>query len=235
MLGPREKFRGDGARAAAIRARESIVRSRGTTRVVRRIAVAAGVGFARVDPGRGRFDFAERGPIDAATDGATPDALGTCNAAAAFGMRVALAELNDPAHKPAHNDGTLPLLPDERPGYFWTFRGNAAAQDYLATCPDLATPFAVASVQSRALAGSALGPTISVDGSLLVVRRDSPGDDLNEATRTSPDTFNADADQQSRHRGGRGPAVPATRRWRAVRRIRRWQRGGRARWSRPMG
>jgi len=121
------------------------------------------------------------GTLDAA-----PDALGTCNRAAPFGTPIAIAELNDPTK----GDGTLRLLPDELSGYFWSFRAGSNAQLYLATRPDLATPFAVTPVQGLALAGSALDPTISADGTLLVFRHNTPGDDLYEATRISPDTFN---------------------------------------------
>jgi len=157
-------------------------------RAVRALAVATGIGLASLDPGCGRLDFAERGASDGAIDGvidATTDALGTCNTSLPFGTPVAIAELNDPSH----NDGTLRLMPDELSGYFWTFRGSSSAQIYLATRPDFATPFSITPVQGLGLTGSALDPTISADGSLLVLRRNSPGDDLYEASRISPDTF----------------------------------------------
>jgi len=155
------------------------------------LAVAVGLACAGLDPGCGRLGFTERsgldaGGLDAAMSDGAPDALDICDSEAPFGTPVAIAELNDPTH----NDGTLRLLPDELSGYFWTFRGSANAQIYLATRPDLATPFSITPVQGLALAGSALDPSISADGTFLVFRHNSPGDDLYETTRAgSPDTF----------------------------------------------
>jgi hypothetical protein len=150
------------------------------------------LGLAGLDPGCGRFDFAERSGLDAAVgDGAvdvTVDALGTCNRAAPFGVPVAITELNDPTQ----SDGTLRLLPDELSGYFWSHRGSSAtAVVYLATRADFATPWSITPLQGLALTGNQLDPTISSDGSLLVLRRNAPGDDLFEAARVSPDTFAA--------------------------------------------
>jgi Tol biopolymer transport system component len=134
--------------------------------------------------GCGRLNFADRRAPDAGVD-AMVDAFGTCDPAAAFGTPVAITELDDPAH----NDGTLRLLPDELSGYFWSYRGGATGQIYLATRPDLASAFTITPVQGLNVAGNLLDPTTSPDGSLLVFRHNMPGDDLYEASRITPDTF----------------------------------------------
>jgi hypothetical protein len=133
----------------------------------------------------GRIHFAERESPDAAASDATVDAPVTCDVSAPFGMPVPIAELNDPAF----NDGTLRLFADERSGYFWSFRGGASSALYLATRPDLASPFSITPVQGLGLTGNLLDPSFTADGTLLVFRRSMPGDDLYEATRVAPDTF----------------------------------------------
>lgn len=162
------------------------------SRAVRAIAGGLGAAAWIAAAGCGRIHFAERQELDAALDASGEaafdgggDASGTCDVSAPFGVPVAIAELDDPTS----DDGTLRLLPDERSGYFWSFRASANAGLYLATRPDLATPFSITPVQGLGLAGNLLDPAVSADGALLVFRHSMPGDDLYEATRVAPDTF----------------------------------------------
>jgi hypothetical protein len=155
------------------------MRSRAVPAIARRAFVAL-----LALPACGRIHFAERHNPDAASQA---DALGTCDTSAPFGVPVPIAELNDPTH----DDGTLRLFADELSGYFWSYRGGTNSALYLATRPDLASPFSITQVQGLGLTGNLLDPTFSADGSLLVFRRSMPGDDLYEATRIAPDTFSA--------------------------------------------
>lgn len=108
----------------------------------------------------------------------------TCNPVAPFGTPVLIAELSDPTVA----DGTLRLMPDELSGYFW--RNTPAGRDILlATRPSLTEPFTVTAVQGLEQGDNELDPTPSSDGTVLVFRRNSPGDDLYVATRMAPDLF----------------------------------------------
>ncbi len=130
-----------------------------------------------------RFDFTDR----IATDAAPHDALGTCDPTAPFGAPVPITELNDPAS----DDGTLRLAPDELSGYFWSYRLAGDAEIFLATRPDLASPFTVAHVVALGTTAAELDPTVTSDGTLIVFRRSGPGDHLYQASRSGPLAFGA--------------------------------------------
>ena len=149
--------------------------------------------IATIAVGCGRLNFvhhdepdAREMDGDAQTRDAPPDALGTCDPAAPFGTPVLIAELSDPIVA----DGTLRLMTDELTGYFWSFRLNGTdAEIYLAKRPDLATPFTITHVSALGSTSNELDPTVSTDGTVMVLRRSKPGDDLYVASRTGDLTF----------------------------------------------
>nr|MBA3456954.1 PD40 domain-containing protein [Deltaproteobacteria bacterium] len=86
-------------------------------------------------------------------------------------------------------DGTLRLAADELTGYFWSYRLGARGQIFYASRPDWFTPFSVTPVIGLNGTGNDLDPTLSSDGTLLVFRHNTPGDDLWMATRVSNTEF----------------------------------------------
>ena len=150
-----------------------------------------------------RFGFDDEPGRDA-------NARGGCDPAAPFATPVPIAELNDPTV----DDGTLRLLPDELSGYFWSYRsGNSDI--YLATRPDLASPFTVSTVTGLDTLKNEVDPAVSADGMLLVYRHNSPGDELWTATRVGPAQF-ANPAVDSQLTSGAGDVQPF------------WQVGGQA-------
>ncbi len=144
-------------------------------RVQTRILLAAVAASAAC----GRLGFEGRGAPDAA-----PDAGQECIPGQPFGAPTRLVELEDPGVR----HGTLRLRPDERSGYFWSFRGGDS-EIYYVSRPDLAAPFVVEPTTGLTTAANELDPTIAADGSLLVFRRSASGDDLVMAIPTDPRTF----------------------------------------------
>ena len=108
-----------------------------------------------------------------------------CDPTAPFGAPVAIAELNTPNQR----DGTLRLLPDELSGYFWSYRNGGQADVFYAQRAELQSPFTVSAVTGVNTSTNEIDPAISADGTLLLYRTNSPGDDLWMATATSPTTF----------------------------------------------
>lgn len=134
--------------------------------------------------GCGRLQFQERSVGDAAdapADGGPP-----CDVTAAFGAPKPITELND-AVLP---EGTLRLMPDERSGYFWRRDVSNHGDLYYAERTSVGAPFSVRAVQGVTSTFSALDPTSTSDGALLVFRRSGPGNDLFVATQAgAPDSF----------------------------------------------
>jgi Tol biopolymer transport system component len=136
--------------------------------------------------GCGRVAFDAIDP-DAATERAwdaapSPPPSGACDPTAPFGAPVPIAELASSAR-----DGTLRLMPDELSGYFWSYRNGGQGDLFFAARADLQSPFMVSTVTGINTSTNEIDPTISSDGTLLLFRKSSPGDDLWMAT-TSPAT-----------------------------------------------
>lgn len=137
--------------------------------------------------GCGRWGF--DGRIDAGADAApaASDPPEACDPMAPFGLPVVIPELSDPGEA----DGTLRLLPDELTGYFWSRRGGGdQSRIYYAMRPDLRSPFEIQVVTGLDPTGNTLDPTLSTQGeTVLVYRRNSPGDDLWIATAVTATEF----------------------------------------------
>lgn len=122
------------------------------------------------------------GGLDAEPDAEVPP----CEPLADFGTPVLIPELSDAGV----SDGTLRLLADERTGYFW--RGDPPAQDiYFVSRSTFSAPFTISTVQGVNTTANELDPTLTTDGTLLVFRRNSPGDDIYAATLITPTLFSA--------------------------------------------
>lgn len=122
---------------------------------------------------------------DGATGSSDARGGGSCDLAAPFGTPVLIAELSDSVQP----DGTLRLLPDELTGYFWSRRSAGMSQIYVVSRPDLASPFTLELVTGVGGGANQVDPSISDDGSVMVLRQSGPGDDLYVATRVTVDTF----------------------------------------------
>ena len=143
------------------------------------LLLAAGCGRLAFDPAAVADHADATGEL--ARD-AAPTASG-CDPTAPFGVPVAIAELNTSSAL----DGTLRLLPDELSGYFWSYRNGGQGDLFFAHRADLQSPFAVMTLSGVNTATNEIDPTISSDGTLLLYRKNSPGDDLWMAT-TTPST-----------------------------------------------
>ena len=145
------------------------------------------IGLLPVVAACGRIGFDGRsgpnGGDDTAPDAASIVASARCDPSADFGVPLAITELNDPGS----DDGELRLLPDERSGYFWSYRAGEG-NIYLATRDTPDTPFALQLVDGLAYANE-LDPTS--DGSIMLFRRSDAGDDLWLATQIEPSQFAA--------------------------------------------
>lgn len=131
--------------------------------------------------GRWHFD-ATGGEGDAALDDGVPDAA-VCVPGAPFGTPVPIAELNT-----SSADGTLRLSPDELSGYFWS-RRSGTARIFHASRSALGQPFTATQVTGLTTADHDLDPSLATDGSLLVFRHNTPGDELWTARRVDAVTF----------------------------------------------
>ena len=145
------------------------------------------IGLLPVVAACGRLGFDGRsgpsGGDDTAPDAEQIIAAPRCDPTADFGAPAAITELNDPTS----DDGELRLLPDERSGYFWSYRAGEG-NIYLATRDTLASPFAIQRVDGLAYTNE-LDPTS--DGSIMLFRRSDAGDDLWLATQIEPSQFAA--------------------------------------------
>lgn len=146
--------------------------------MVRAVAVVlalAGCGRRNFDALSGGVDGAPADTGDAAGDG--------CTATAPFGAPVAIAELNTTSP-----DGTLRLAPDELSGYFWS-RKTGTSRIYYASRTGREQPFTVSPVTGLTAADNDLDPTLATDGSILVFRHNTPGDELWTARKVDAVTF----------------------------------------------
>ncbi len=143
---------------------------------------AAVVAILLAGCGRWNFDATTEGGDAAPTD--TGDAGGDgCTPTAPFGMPVPITELN--GNTP---DGTLRLSPDELTGYYWS-RKTGNSRVYYVTRTGREQPFTVMPVTGLSTMDNDLDPMLATDGSVMVFRHNTPGDELWTARKVDAITF----------------------------------------------
>jgi len=112
--------------------------------------------------GRLHFDALAVGGDGGTGDGAPSDALALCDPETPFGTPTPITELN----VAGAYDSTITLEPDELTAYFYSDR-SGQFDIYIATRPDLATPFTVTPFTAIDSPDTDKEPGVAPDGSVL--------------------------------------------------------------------